>query len=153
MDAQMTPEAFCWLYAAGCVELLYQTGDIDKKEYDTWRSFVDKHEKPPDKEIRKLFDKPFRIVIEKFGVCTLDGMRWYWRQYHLYNPEEETPVELAEVLGYEFVTAGKRFVKVKVFIYKNTYRMQVVENPHRYNIKPGSNVLVHANVVAEIASY
>lgn len=146
MDAQMTPEAFCWLYAAGCVEWLYQTGKIDEKEYLYLRKFMDGNVTPPKDKIRKYFPKPFKFA------STLKEMISYWRKKHLYKEGEITPVMLAEVREYEVIKGGKKFVRVKVFLGKNDFKIHSVENVHQYDIRPGSNVLIHGNIIAELAS-
>ena len=146
MDTVESIEAFCWRYAAGCVEWLYQSKKINLEEYMYWRSFIDSNTTPPPGKIREYFPKPFRYA------GTLKEMISYWRKRHLYNRDEKTPVMLAEVQAYEIIKDGKKFVRVKVFLGNDEYKIHSVENAHRYDIKPGSNVLIHGNIIAELAS-
>lgn len=168
----MTPEAFCWLYAAGCVDAREQemvaSGEhqISKGYFAHLYDCVETGRKPSDDVVRRIFRRPFEILGES---CTLDEMMHYWRVTHQ-NPTEKTPVFKVQIAPYTkkmypredrdgmwwetriFDWRAKRFERL--FLHDvHQYAHQYTPTSGTSILAPGAWVFAHATTIGSDAMY
>ena len=149
MNAWMTPEAFCWLYAAGCVDA--KEHEIDAIDFKFLKDCIERGNKPPDDMIRRVFHRPFEALDDQ---CVLEEMHAYWREMHLDNMEENTPVFRAVVSLAQRVPSFPEGAWYSVwYVHPKTkcpVERPLVHNVHGYDVKEGTIVYIHGNIIAEV---
>ena len=161
MDTRMTPEAFCWLYAAGCIDMREQemvaSGEhqISKGYFTDLRNCVATGRKPSDDVIRRIFRRPFEALGES---CSLEEMVYYWRVTHR-NPTEKTPVFKVQIAPYTKDVWPREdrdgmWWETRVFEPKlEQFERLMLHNVHRYALTPGTWVFAHATTIGSDAMY
>lgn len=148
--APKTPEEFCWLYAAGCIQAQRQAGKINDNELGKALSHLRERTFPTPLEVRLMFPRPFEVLEQNGKKCTLPQMQYYWRTTHCVD-DEETPVfqAIVEVVG--MPEAGKEFVQTKCLRrLQNGSRTLIARNIHGFKLESDDIVFVHNNIIAEI---
>ncbi len=148
MKKPKTPEEFCWLYAAGCIESRYTEGTLSYVEYVRANNFIKGGVYPRDLQVYLWFPRPFEILAKE-KKCTLAGMQEYWRVRHQRN--ENTPTYSAKVLGIKEI---QPFEVATVRDLRETGNNKVVLenaiNIHRHDITNGDIVMMHNGIIAEL---
>lgn len=158
---QVTPEAFCWLYAAGCIDMREQemmaTGEhqISKGYFTHLHDCVTTGRKPSDDVVRRIFRRPFEILGEH---CSLEEMVRYWRVTHR-KPGEKTPVFKVQIAPYtkkmypredrEGVWWETRILEPKA----KQFERLMLHNIHQYSLVSEAWVFAHVTTIGSDAMY
>lgn len=157
MTHEMSPEAFTWQYALGCLESRYFEGTLSKTEYKRALGFLRRKETPPDSYIRKWFPKPFTFLEHDGTPCTLEEMQHYWRVLHK-SEDQHSPVieaivsEIKQIGGKTFfvwVDPLKDTTEEQAFPSKSENTIPAI-NFFEFDIDVNDRVMVHNSCIAEV---
>jgi|GEM_PF-3359892 len=139
----ITPEAFCWFYAAACEPGQMAPEPLSKDEYNHVEFCRRAHIIPTDNEIRRWYPRPFAELERRDLECTLENMQYYWRVLHM-SDEENTPV-----CHFKLIRPLKR--GSGVWMAQNKDRgLERIINMHGLELHPEDLVYVHGMFIIEM---
>jgi len=157
-----TPESFCWLYAAGCIEgreqEVLRSGEhgISHEDFEELRRHLEQGTLPPDELVRRVFRRPFEALGED---CTLADMQYYWRVTHR-NLSEKTPVFKVQIAPYTKSMQPREdrhgkwwdtYVFNPMAGVEGAFMYLRLHNVHGCTLTPGTWVFAHVGVIGSDA--
>ena len=147
----VTPEAFCWRYAVGCIDMREMEAQRDEEHliskgyFPHLRDCITSKRMPSDDVSRRVFRRPF----DALGTdCTLEDMQHYWRVSHR-SLSEKTPVFKVQVAPYTDESHKRRnsiegMWEAWIFDPRtDKFERLRLHNIHEYALEHGAWVYVH----------
>jgi len=143
LPVPITPEAFCWQYAAACAPGQMAVEPLSEQELNHAEFCRRTNITPTNEEVRRWYPRPFN-ELERHGMeCTLENMQYYWRTLHM-SSEENTPV-------YRFKLNRPVKRASSIWMAQNpTGGLERVVNLHGLLLHAGDTVYVHGIFVIEL---
>lgn len=144
----LSPEQFCWLYAAACIEKQQAMKTLSSEECALAMNYLRDGCAPSNEQVRAWFPGPFLLLEGHSGIhCSLEAMQEYWRYTHR-EAKEPTPVTVAKVV--ELQRHGNQHLQIQNLSPGGPLLAHAF-NMHRITLDLDNLVMVHCFDIAELA--